>query len=519
MSLIINSILDPNDVGTVSSGNLGLFAGPGDTFYIKKSSGTYSPISTTSGFNSSLIFNTFSYVLSITDGNSTQTASLIDLASGYFNSFLSVSTSSNVLTLIDGYSTLTASLAYYAGGFNTGISYNTASNVLSITDGNSTVSATLSLTGANTSFTFNPFNNVLSIVDGFSTKTASLALLSGNTGLSFSGGVLTLQDGRGTLTASIPTSNTLDSNLYSTGTTIIGGTTSGILYQNNSGKVSQSNNFLWNSSQNQFVVGTTSYRGSPNWTSSAGTASLQFTTYATYSFSLRNRNGYSMISVFDTGHTDKNKIVINDHPGFFDIETNIALSSPYISLSLVSSLSTSELSFAIFAGNYNTHLGIRGDGRIWHGLFAGTTANYLSQHTIYDSYNVDLLTLISGTSSTKALKVQYGSFIDRFGFGVSNTTFELSSTGTASMVDLKVFDGISIKTGSNKSVGTVSLVGGSASVINSQVNPNSIILVTKQNSSSADPISSVEQFGGSFSIFSSSPADTSTVGYLVINTY
>ena len=36
MSLIINNILDPNDVGTVLSGSLGLFAGPGDVFYAKK---------------------------------------------------------------------------------------------------------------------------------------------------------------------------------------------------------------------------------------------------------------------------------------------------------------------------------------------------------------------------------------------------------------------------------------------------------------------------------------------------
>jgi hypothetical protein len=204
MSLIINNILNPIDVGTISPGNLGLFAGPGDVFYAKKSDGsTYPVTSTVSGFNTGLIFNTFSYVLSITDGNSTQTASLIDLASGYYNAFLAVSTASNVLTLIDGYSTLTASLAYYAGGFNTGMSYNTASNVLSITDGNNTISATLSLTGANTSFTFNPFNNVLSIVDGFGTKTASVALLSGNTGMSFSNGILSLQDGRGTQTASL----------------------------------------------------------------------------------------------------------------------------------------------------------------------------------------------------------------------------------------------------------------------------------------------------------------------------
>jgi hypothetical protein len=202
MSLIINNILNPIDVGTISPGNLGLFAGPGDVFYAKKSDGsTYPVTSTVSGFNTGLIFNTFSYVLSITDGNSTQTASLIDLASGYFNTFLSVSTSSNVLTLIDGYSTLTASLDYYSG--NTSMIYNTASNVLSISDGRGTISATLSLTGANTSMTFNPFNDILSIVDGFSTKTASLAQLSGNIGMSYSSGILTLQDGRGTLTTSL----------------------------------------------------------------------------------------------------------------------------------------------------------------------------------------------------------------------------------------------------------------------------------------------------------------------------
>jgi hypothetical protein len=214
MSLIINNILNPIDVGTISPGNLGLFAGPGDVFYAKKSDGsTYPVTSTVSGFNSSLIFNTFSYVLSITDGNSTQTASLIDLASGYYNDSLSFSTSSNVLTLIDGFSTLTASLSYYDGGFNTSISYNTASNVLSISDGKGTISATLSLTGANTSLTFNPFDNVLSIVDGFSTKTASMSLLSGNTGLSFSVGILTLQDGRGTLTASISSSESRFTNV------------------------------------------------------------------------------------------------------------------------------------------------------------------------------------------------------------------------------------------------------------------------------------------------------------------
>lgn len=209
MSLFINDKINPLNSGSVSSGNLALFAGIDDIFYAKKSDGTFYPItSTISGYNSSLIFSTSSYILSISDGNSTQTASLADLASGYYNAFLSISTPSNVLTLIDGYSTLTASLSYYAGGFNTGLSYNTASNVLSITDGNGTFSATLS-NGANTSFTFNQLNNVISLVDGFSTKTASLAALSGNTSLTYTNGVLSLTDGRGTLTASISTTQLL----------------------------------------------------------------------------------------------------------------------------------------------------------------------------------------------------------------------------------------------------------------------------------------------------------------------
>lgn len=213
MSLFINDKINPVSSGTVSSGNLGLFAGSDDIFYAKKSDGSFYPItSTISGYNSSLIFSTSSYILSITDGNSTQTASLADLASGYYNAFLSISTSSNVLTLIDGYSTLTASLSYYAGGFNNNISYNTASNVLSITDGQGTISATLS-NGANTRFTFNQINNILSIVDDFSTKTASLAALSGNTSLTYNNGVLSLTDGRGTLTASISTTQLLSAEL------------------------------------------------------------------------------------------------------------------------------------------------------------------------------------------------------------------------------------------------------------------------------------------------------------------
>ena len=203
MSLIIQNIIDPNDSGTVSNGNVGLFAGPGGVFYTKQSTGATFAI----GGNKNFTYNSLTFELELTDDNSTVTASLVDIAGGYFNQILSFSQSNNVLSLVDGYSTLTSSLAYYAGGFNTGMTFNTASNVLTITDGNSSISATLSSTGANTNLTFNPLSNILTVADGFGSKTASLAQLSGNIGMSFSGNILSLQDGRGTLTASLTLNN------------------------------------------------------------------------------------------------------------------------------------------------------------------------------------------------------------------------------------------------------------------------------------------------------------------------
>jgi hypothetical protein len=199
MSRIIQNITDINDIGTPSFGNVSLFAGPEGIIYTKQSTGATFAVGGNKGFE----FNNLTLELELTDDNGTVTASLADIASGYFNQSLSFSQSNNVLSLVDGYSTLTASLAYYVGGFNTGMSFNTASNVLTITDGNSSISATLSSTGANSALSFNPFNNILTVTDGFGSKTASLAYLSGNTGLSFSNGLLEIQDGRGSLTASL----------------------------------------------------------------------------------------------------------------------------------------------------------------------------------------------------------------------------------------------------------------------------------------------------------------------------
>ena len=181
MSVLITNNLDPNNVGTPSSGNLVLFSGPDNLYYYKKPNGDYFPLGN-GGFNTTFSLNPLTYDLTITDGNGTLTASLIPLASGYFNTGLSFNTASNVLSVTDAFGSVTASLSYYEGGFNQNLSYNTASNVLSLTDGNSTLTASLTTGGANNAMTFNPFTNILSVTDGFGSVTASLAALSLSSG-------------------------------------------------------------------------------------------------------------------------------------------------------------------------------------------------------------------------------------------------------------------------------------------------------------------------------------------------
>jgi hypothetical protein len=166
----------------------------------------------------------------------------------------------------------------------------------------------------------------------------------------------------------------------------------------------------------------------------------------------------------------------------------------------------------ILDGSTNDIMGIRTDGRVVFGLNVIGTSYYDSIFKINDSRDSTTQTIFKVVGATTS-----NSYI--VCNNPTSTVFEVTGSGTTSVVDFKISNSLNVSSGLNKSVGTVSLVGGSASVVNSKVNTNSIILVTKQNSSSTDPISSVNQFGGSFSIFSSNAADTSTVGYLIINPY
>jgi hypothetical protein len=157
---------------------------------------------------------------------------------------------------------------------------------------------------------------------------------------------------------------------------------------------------------------------------------------------------------------------------------------------------------------------VRQDGRFIIGRTLNTSS-FDSILNINNSVNDRTIPLIKITSATSS---DMTSFVIK---RESTDIFEVSNLGTASTFDLKVNNNLSLPSGSNKLVGTVSLVSGSASILNSLVSNSSIILVTKQNgnTSISNPILSVQKFGGSFSIFSSDSSDTDEVGYFIFNTH
>ena len=109
MSVLITNNMNPQDVGTPSSGELVLFSGPNNEFYYKRPDGQYFPIGN-GGFNTQLNFNSSTYDLTVADGSSTLTASLLSLSSGYFNTGASFSTASGILSITDGFGSVTTSL-------------------------------------------------------------------------------------------------------------------------------------------------------------------------------------------------------------------------------------------------------------------------------------------------------------------------------------------------------------------------------------------------------------------------
>jgi hypothetical protein len=97
----------------------------------------------------------------------------------------------------------------------------------------------------------------------------------------------------------------------------------------------------------------------------------------------------------------------------------------------------------------------------------------------------------------------------------SSSNFNVSNVNGDNLLDINGEGNLRLRNG--QIVGTVSLSAGSATVTNSYVDSNSIIFVTKQNSTSTYSVASVNQSSGQFDIQSTNPSDTDVVGWMLIN--
>jgi len=97
----------------------------------------------------------------------------------------------------------------------------------------------------------------------------------------------------------------------------------------------------------------------------------------------------------------------------------------------------------------------------------------------------------------------------------SSSNFNVSNVNGDNLLDINGEGNLRLRNG--QIVGTVSLSAGSATVTNSYVDSNSIIFVTKQNSTSTYSVASVNQSSGQFDIKSNNPSDTDVVGWMLIN--
>jgi hypothetical protein len=98
----------------------------------------------------------------------------------------------------------------------------------------------------------------------------------------------------------------------------------------------------------------------------------------------------------------------------------------------------------------------------------------------------------------------------------STVALKLETTGQVNIQNAGT--GLTIKSGSNCKVDTAVLVGGTVTVSNTSVTANSLILLTTQVAGGVQGILSIGTVtaGTSFDINSSSVADTSTVGYMIV---
>jgi len=120
---------------------------------------------------------------------------------------------------------------------------------------------------------------------------------------------------------------------------------------------------------------------------------------------------------------------------------------------------------------------------------------------------------LSLSDLTESTSTTTGSGIIGGGLGV----FKNIHAGGSVYIDT-LGKGLHIKRGTNARVGTTVLVAGSATVANTTITANSIILITSQINGGVPGFIRVSGrvVGTSFSLYSSSGSDTSTIGWMIV---
>jgi hypothetical protein len=100
----------------------------------------------------------------------------------------------------------------------------------------------------------------------------------------------------------------------------------------------------------------------------------------------------------------------------------------------------------------------------------------------------------------------------------ANPSFTGTVSSAGQIATTTVGFGLTVKGGTNAKIGKVALVAGAATVANTSVTANSLIFLTVQNGTATTGAVSVGTItaGTSFTIVSTNTADTTTVGYLIV---
>lgn len=181
-----------------------------------------------------------------------------------------------------------------------------------------------------------------------------------------------------------------------------------------------------------------------------------------------------------------------------------------------SSIGQDIVSISPFAGNGGVYFNDVGNHPYFYLQNSAGTATQLAFYSSGTTYFNGGNVAIGNTSASEKLHV-YGNQIITGNLNVSSissTTITASTSLTLNTIGSKLI----IKSGTNASIGVVTLTAGTATVNNNIVTNNSIIMLTHQNNSGTIgiPTISSRSAGVSFTISSTSVTDTSIIGWQII---